>query len=267
MSKFIISATLKGGAGKTMILFNLAGFLAQDKKVLILDADPQGNITSNCGINMADRTLPGTKDIFVASPKEQLPLEQLIVKSPIEDLPNLDVIPSSFYMFRSDLTLINVPAREKVLHRYIGHNIDAFNEYDYILIDTNPSLSLININAFYVADEIILSSDISINGINGAEIFCELWDESREALEKEDNVAALVINNYERTTKLSTELLEYAREAEFSKDILCETIIPHAADLKRTELFNKPINLLYPTTKPAAAFEALVNELKEREVL
>lgn len=266
--KIITMATLKGGSGKTMNTFNIAGILAETKKVLLIDVDPQCNLSSNCGVNVADKDLKSVKDIFDNTPKNQPKLADVIYKAPIKELPNLDIIPSSIQLFRTEMNMASKSNREHILDNYIRVNVEYLDDYyDYVFIDTNPSMSIININAFFVADEIILSSDVSTNSISGAELFCALWDERREELYKEDNVSALILCNYDRRTNVAEDLYEFASEADFSSAILIETIIPTTVKLKDTELEHKPINVIHPKEEIKKVYDKVIAELVEREVL
>ena len=269
MPKVLTFATLKGGAGKTMNLFNLAGMLvSQGKKVLLIDCDPQCNLSANCGIDIADMNFFTVKDIFEKYKESEQPsAKEAIVKHPIEKLDGLDIIPSSILLFDIEEALMILEGRTKILHNFIRRNSADLAQYDYIFCDTNPSMSVFNINAFYAADAIIICTDVSSNSISGAELFCGLWDAKREQINetseirKEDNIEALLIGNFAKRSKLSRELLEYVHTATFSKDIVLDTIIPETVQLKDTEISHKPISL---TQKPGnAAFSAFKNLTKE----
>lgn len=266
--KIITTATLKGGSAKTMNTFNIGGILAETKRVLLIDIDPQSNLTSNCGINVANTSIPTIKAVFDNPPKDQPKPSEIIFKSPIEELPNLDIIPSSIRLFFAEYQMASKTNREHILDYYFRTYREFFEEnYDYILIDTNPSMSIININAFYIADEIILCSDVSINGINGAEVFCALWDEIRDELHKDDNISALIIGNYEKTTIMARDLYEYAGNAQFSADLLIKTTIPHTVQMKDTEIEHATINIIHPRSEALKAYKAVLEELAEREVI
>ena len=266
--KIITMATLKGGSGKTMNTFNLAGILAETHKVLLIDVDPQCNLTSNCGINSADLSMATVKDIFDNLPKNQPTAEEVIIKTPIQELPNLDLIPSSILLFKTEKAMSTKNNREHLLEYFIKNNRDYLDRYDYILIDTNPSMSIVNINAFYLADSIIISTDISANSISGAELFCALWEEAREELYKEDNVRALIICNVDKRTKLGSELTDFARSDDFSipNDIILETVIPMTVKLKNTEIEHQPVNLLYPKDNIRKTYDKVIEELKAKGV-
>lgn len=275
MPKVITFATLKGGAGKTMNLFNLAGIIAaREKKVLLIDVDPQCNLSANCGIDVADMGFTTVKDIFAKyRASEQPKTKDVIIEHPISGLSNIDIIPSSILLFNVEENITLLEGRTKILKSFIARNEKALDKYDYIFLDTNPSMSVFNINAFYVADAIIISTDVSSNSISGAELFCSLWDAKREQINetaevrKEDNVEALLIGNFSARSNLSKELLDYVHTANFSKDIVLDTIIPATVQLKDTEVSHKPINLLHKGDKAHQAYESLADELIRKGIL
>ena len=275
MPKVITFATLKGGAGKTMNLFNLAGIVAaRGKKVLLIDVDPQCNLSANCGIDVADMGFTTVKDIFAKyRASEQPKTKDVIIEHPISGLDNLDIIPSSILLFNVEEDITLLEGRTKILKSFITRNEKALDKYDYIFLDTNPSMSVFNINAFYVADAIIISTDVSSNSISGAELFCGLWDAKREQINetaevrKKDNIEALLIGNFSARSNLSKELLDYVHTANFSKDIVLDTIIPATVQLKDTEVSHKPINLLHKGDKAHQAYENLADELTRKGIL
>ena len=267
--KIITMATLKGGSGKTMNTFNIAGILAETKRVLLIDIDPQSNLTSNCGVDSSDLKMKTIKDIFDNLPKNQPRAEDIIFKSPIEEIPNLDLIPSSILLFRTEKNLSLKNNREHMLEHFISNNKSYLERYDYIIIDTNPSMSIININAFYISDSIILSCDVSTNSINGAELFCALWEEGREELYKKDNVNAVIVCNVDKRSKLWKDLYEYLLSDEFpiENEKIIDTIIPMSVKLKNTEIEHKPINILYRNDFIQDIYINIVKELFKMEVL
>ena len=262
--KVITVGTLKGGTGKTTVVFNLAGVLSEKNKILIIDADAQCNISSDVGINIADQSKKTIKDIFENS---KIKPEEVIEKSPIKELPNLDIIGSSIKLTATELQLVSRAGREQILKYYIDDNIDIFNKYDYIIIDTNPSMGIVNQNAFYVADDIILVSDVSYNGIQGAELFMYLWEEARNDLRKKDNISALIINNYDKRIGLSSDLKQYCSDTDIFKNILIDTPIPGSIKLKETSLNHKPVNITAGKHQACIAIREVAKELKKKGIL
>jgi chromosome partitioning protein len=167
----------------------------------------------------------------------------------------------------TELQIVSKAGRENILKNFIINNQKILNEYDYILIDTNPSMGIINQNAFLVADSIILISDVSLNGIQGVELFVELWADSRRYLQKENNIKALILNNLDRRIKLSSELIEYCDENESTKDIILKTIIPSSVQVKNTEIEHRTINYLHKNSLIHEAYKNILIELKQKGIL
>jgi len=255
--------TLKGGTGKTATLFNLAGLLAEDYRVLLIDCDPQTNLSLNCGVDITVKNLKTIVDIF----DDNSTAENVIFKNPIKELKNIDIIPSSIKLTATELQTVSKAGRENILKNYIIDNQKIFEKYDYILIDTNPSMGIINQNAFLAADSIILISDISLNGIQGTELFIELWANARKHLRKENNVNALILNNLDRRIKLSAELIEYCGENESTKNIILKSVIPSSVQVKNTEIEHRTINCFYKNSPVHEAYINVLKELKERGII
>lgn len=260
--KVITIGTLKGGTGKTSTIFNLAGLLAERFKVLLIDVDPQTNLSLNCGLDITVNNLKTSRDIFESY--EQV--KNLIFKSPVKELPNMDIIPSSIGMTATELQIVSLAGRENILRNFLLDNKEDINSYDYILIDTNPSMGVINQNAFLAADSIVLISDISLNGIQGAELFITLWGGIRERLRKADNIKALVINNFDKRIKLSSELMEYCKDNDAISPLVLNTVIYNSVQVKNSELEHRPINILYKNSVIHEAYKNIVEELSERGI-
>lgn len=263
-AKIITTGTLKGGTGKTTFTFNLAGTLAEKHRVLLVDVDPQGNLTSDVGVDVADQQRKSLRDIFANS---KIKPEKVIIREPIKGLPGLDIIPGHIKLMETEDRLNSRAGREQILAHWFEDNWTLLDVYDYIILDTNPSMNLLNKNAFYVADKIILVSDISNNSVQGLELFMFLWEETRIDLRKENNVAAVVINNYDKRTKLSEELKQYCAEVDEIMDILVDRPIPATVKMKDTSILHKPINMIHPNSPAHLAILAIVEELRAKEVL
>lgn len=266
----ITFGTLKGGVGKTMLCFNIGGILAQlGSRVLIIDSDLQGNLTNNMGIDRTHTGLRTTYDIFnvEAAPP---PPQELILRSPNPQIPNLDMIPGSIFLHKAELKIAAVAGREQILRGYIEDYRDAFSAYDYILIDTNPSMSMINQNAFLASDAILLVSDVSMNALEGAQLFIALWEEARSRLRKADNIKGFIVNDVDTRNKLSADFLEYLRTAPGLEDIraiLLDTVIPRNVRITESELAAVPINLYDLHSKGCTAISGLIDELYRKEIL
>lgn len=273
--KCVAFGTLKGGTGKTTVLFNVAGVLAEKSRVLVIDLDPQCNLSGSCGVkqNLDWRKLlkkiptkiaPSSRDIFENS---EIDPEKLILKSPIPELPNLDVIAGNMLMTATEFNLVNRPARESVLANFLADNEDYFERnYDYVLLDTNPSLGVINQNAFTAADSILVITDIGEDGIEGAGMFLYLWGSICKGLRKQPNIDALIINRASRTIRLTNELYEYCAGDEYFGELLVDDMIYEKVVYKEARMEHKPVSLIKGGQDAEADIRKVVNELFERGV-
>jgi len=263
--KIVAFGTLKGGTGKTAVAYNVGGILAEKYKVLFVDVDPQSNLSDNAGIDTADQEGLTVRDIF--DNPNGISAASVITRAPMEQLPNLDIIASHIRLTATELRLVSTAAREQILRRWIQKNMDVLQNYDYILLDTNPSMGLINQNAFLSADSIVLVSDVSNKATAGAELFMYLWGEICDAMQLQDNVKALVINNYDKRTKMAAELKKFYQKHEDFGRLLVEQTIPSRVEIKNTEVEYVPINILAPKSDSCQAFRNLIKELEVKGVL
>jgi len=270
MGKIITFGTLKGGVGKTMLCFNIGGILSQlGNRVLVIDSDLQGNLTNNMGIDRTNENLCTTYDIYSidADPPEP---ERLVFKRPIDRLPELDMIAGSIFLHKAELKIASVAGREQILANYLSDHKDFFNQYDHILIDTNPSMSIVNQNAFLVSDAILLVSDVSMNAIEGAQLFIALWEDARRRLRREDNIRGFIVNDYDARNRLSSDFLEYLRTSPDTADlreILFDTIIPRNVKITESELAAIPISLYDIRSKGCDAIASLVDEMLAKKIV
>ena len=263
--KVLAFGTLKGGTGKTTVAYNIGGILAEEHKVLFIDVDPQSNLSDNAGVDTAKQDGVTVRDVFDNPTKVKA--EDVITVAPMWQLENLDIISSHIRLTATELQLVSVPAREKILTKWIDRNREVLEKYDYIILDTNPSMGVVNQNAFMAADSIILVSDVSKKAIQGAQLFAYLWGEICESMDVADNTKALILNNCDKRIGLTASIKEYYRDDEDFGKILLENVIPSRVDVKNTEVKYLPINLTAPQSDSCEAFRSVISELREREVL
>lgn len=261
--KIISVATLKGGTGKTSAVFNLSGFLAENNKVCVIDCDPQANFTSNCKIDENADGFKSIVDIF----ERQLSPEEIIVKSPINQLPNLDVIPSSVMLTATELRLAGYSARELILRNYFKKHKKFFSNYDYILMDTNPSLGVVNQNTHVIANHILLICDISINGFKGSDLFCNLWAGICDSLDIPNNISGFIINRFDKRNKLSENFLDFCKSKDFINSIMFDTIVPENVQLRKGEIYGMPINIFDTKCTGYIAYQNLYKEMQKRGII
>jgi chromosome partitioning protein len=263
--KVIAFGTLKGGTGKTTVAYNIGGILAEEHKVLFIDVDPQSNLSDNAGVDTADQDGMTVRDVFENPSKTSA--EDVITKAPMWQLENLDIISGHIRLTATEHRLVSTAGRENILKKWIAKNKDVLGKYDYIILDTNPSMGVVNQNAFMAADSIILVSDVSKKAIQGAQLFAYLWGEICESMDVEDNTKALLLNNCDKRIGLTQSIKEYYRDDEDFGKILLENTIPSRVDVKNTEVQYLPINLTAPNSDSCEAFRSVISELKEKEVL
>ena len=268
--KTISFAQMKGGTGKTTIAYSVACMLAETNKVLVLDFDPQCNMSSNFCFDIFDKDVDSTADFFEDISRDPT---SIYVPAPYDNLPNLDLMPSTMYLSATELSLFMTPNHEQLMKLYMKKNTDFFGYYDYIIFDTSPSMGLINQNAFLISDHIVLVLDPDCNSARGANVFLNLWDSAREFFELEDNVDSLIINNVERT-KISTKTLDYIEHDERLSKMLLDTTIPHTTRFKECADQNTPIQYLNVKRHDESSRQRaeksiidLIDEMKRKGVL
>ena len=260
--KFIAIGTLKGGVGKSTTVVSLSSILASlNKKVLILDADPQANTSSYLGLDETEDNYISIKDLF---DDRQVPPSTLVKKT---EVANLDIIGSTIYLTATERKFNTMSFAEQQLKKYIDRNIEFFNQYDYIIADTNPSMSKTNQNVFVASDKIICVSDIGIGSHKGIELFDYLLGELAEESELNLKIDALLLNKFKRTNKLSKEYLEYLNDDELTSTILLKNTIKDSVRLAEAELEQTPLTLYKPAKKSCEEFKLVVEELIEKGVL
>lgn len=261
--KIISVGTLKGGTGKTTMTFNLAGALAEENKVLMIDIDPQCNLSNNAGVDITEQNAYSTRDIFegdVVFP------EAITVRSPIEGLYNLDIMPSNILLTATELRIGSRAARERILANYIEDHKSFFEKYDYVIIDTNPSMGIVNQNAFYVSDSIILVTDVDDNSKLGLQLFMYLWEEIRSDLRKKNNVRAVIINKADMRTTLTNDIFEFCKEDEDISPILVPQLIKSKVAYARAALKKIPVTMYKGGEDAAEEIRNAVKILKEKGV-
>lgn len=281
--KTVAITALKGGTGKSVITFNIASLLAQKfkLKILILDLDPQHNM-SNLLYKTAIRSIKSTpptsrrrQDELVITNKEYttedifdhgLDASQVIHKTHI---PRLDIVPTTISMTAVELQLTGMAGRELVLKNWIEDNRPYLEQYDYIFFDCNPTMSIVNINAYIVCDSVILISDIDIDGIEAVGTFLELYYPIQSRIDRKavDNIKGLIINKRDDTTKITKDFIDYVYSDKFAfDDILLKNNIHKSTAISETKVHREPIN----SRRDERSYNELmniINELTERGIL
>lgn len=259
MTKIIAFATLKGGVGKTTLSFNLGCMLANEgHKVLMIDVDPQSNLTSDFNYDIYDRDTPTLRFVFDDRIEDPQP-ESIVIKTPIERIPTLDLICNTMWSFLTEESLSARSYREKVLLNYFNEHEEFFLGYDYIMFDCNPGIGLVNQNVFTLADHIVLISDPDVNSARGSDLFIKMWNLKKEP-SSPLKISGLIMNNMERTN-ISKDLESYLESHELFSLITFKNKIPHTTAFKDSVSLNIPLYMLRPQKPGGEAAKVALNEL------
>ena len=248
MARIIAIANQKGGVGKTTTTINLGASLAvADMKVLIIDADPQGNSTSGFGLR-------GT---FHKSFYHSLVLnESLHIIALNTELPNLKVVPSEKILVAAEIELVDVEEREfrlkKLLEPVVSH-------FDYVLIDCPPSLGLLTLNALAAANSVLIPIQCEYFALEGVS---ELWDtlvKIRRTLNPSLTIEGFLLTMFDERTNLSNQVVSDLRD--FLGAQVFSTIVPRNVRLAEAPSHGKPIVLYDIKSKGAESYLRLAKEV------
>lgn len=253
MAHVISVVNQKGGVGKTTTTVNLAAFLADHGKfVLLVDLDPQANATSGLGID--HNTLPaGVYEGLIGSH----PVRQLIHKTAHQ---GLKILPATQALAGAAIELVNAEEREHFLRKAL---LEVRNDYDYVLIDNPPSLGMLTINGLVAADSVLIPVQAEYYALEGLTQLLNTINLVKENLRPDLTVMGAVITMYDSRTRLSKEVLEELYR--FFPDKIFRSVIPRSVRLAEAPSFGKSILGYDPTSRAAKAYERLAKEFILRE--
>lgn len=252
MGKIIAFANQKGGVGKTTTCVNVATYIAlMNKKVLILDMDPQGNATSAVGVNKT-KDLKTIYDLIGGDSAYDEVIKPTIIE-------NLFIIPSTVDLAGAEVELVQIPQREKVVKKILDE-IKA--SYDFILIDCPPSLGLITVNALTAADSVIVPIQCEFFALEGLTQLMNTIRLIKYHLNPELDIEGVVMTmkdkRYNLTNQVSNEILKF-----FNKKVYLTTI-PRNIRLAEAPSHGLPVALYDNTSKGAEAYLSLAEEILKR---
>ena len=253
MGRVIAVANQKGGVGKTTTAINLSACLAEKgQKVLAIDMDPQGNMTSGLGIDK-DEVEKNIYDLMIG----QVGVEEVLQKEAIE---NLDIIPTSIDLSAAEIELIGVDDKEFIIRNAIAPIKD---NYDYIIIDCPPSLSMLTINAMTTADSVLVPIQCEYYALEGLSQLIHTVELVKERLNPILKIEGVVFTMYDARTNLSLQVVENVKE-NLDQNIY-KTIIPRNVRLAEAPSYGKPINLYDSRSTGAESYRLLAEEVIGRE--
>lgn len=252
MAKIIAVCNQKGGTGKTTTAVNLSAALAElGKKVLIVDSDPQGNSTSGVGVN---------KNELKVTLYEVLLNKNLASEVIVHDVfPRLDILPCNIGLTGADIELVSALSRETRLKKSLN---EIHEKYDYILIDSPPSLSLLTLNSLVASGSIIIPIQCEFYALEGVSQLMNTISLIREGLNPGLKIEGVLLTMADFRTNLTEEVIKEI-QGYFSEKVY-KAIIPRNIRLSEAPSHGKPITVYDSTSIGAAKYRELAKEVLER---
>ena len=248
MGKIISIANQKGGVGKTTTSINFSTILAKKgKKVLLIDADPQGNATSGVGI---DKNVEfSTYDVLT---NRESDISEIIAKTEIK---NLYLCPSNINLAGAEVELVSIDAREFRLKE----KLDLIkNSFDYIIIDCPPSLGLVTLNAFTASNSVLIPVQCEYYALEGLGQLLNTINLVKQHINKELEIEGALLTMYDARTNLSNQVVNEVNN--YFQNKVYKTVIPRNVKLSEAPSYGMPITLYDPRSKGAKSYEKFTRE-------
>ena len=233
MTKIIAIANQKGGVGKTTTAINLSTAMAAiTKKILLIDADPQGNASTGLGISEEERT-PSLYQLLTKNIFDDASIKKTLI-------PNMDIITSTQDLAAAEIELVNIKDREKILKNILTNT----QNYDYILIDCPPALGLLTINGLVAAHSVLIPMQCEFFALEGLSALINTVEMIKSNLNPQINIEGLVLTMFDKRNSLSSLVEKDVRE--HFKERVYNTVIPRNVRVSEAPSHGKPV-LIYDT--------------------
>ena len=252
-ARIIAMCNQKGGVGKTTTTINLGAALAEyGRKVLLVDFDPQGSLSVGLGVNPYDID----KSVYDLIMTRDVTLDDVVLKS---NVPGLDIVPSNIDLSAAEVQLVTEVAREQVLTRALA---PAVAEYDFIIIDCQPSLGLLTVNALTAANGVIVPMEAEFFALRGVAMLVETIQKVQDRLNPGLEIDGLVATMFDSRTVHSREVL--ARLVEAFDEKVFHTAIARTVRFPETTVAGEPITTFATSSGGAYSYRQLAKEVLAR---